>query len=58
MYRSAAQNLFLKQTRVKSAKKNYIEELNAKKKNFPGVGKYEPTKADNRITIGARRGWK
>ena len=43
---------------VKTARKNIVEELNAKKKNFPGVGKYDPTKADAKITIGARRGWK
>ena len=44
---------------TKTVKRNFIEEANTKKKNWPGVGKYNPDKSiDNAITIGARRGWK
>ena len=43
---------------VKTVRKNFVEEQNHKKKNFPGVGKYDTTKADKMITIGARKGWK
>lgn len=42
----------------KTKKNNFAEEISNKKKNIPGVGKYDVSKADRIVTLGASKGWK
>lgn len=42
----------------KTKNQNFAEVDSNRKKFVPGVGKYDVTKADKKITLGAARGWK
>lgn len=42
----------------KTKKNNFAEDISNKKKNIPGVGKYDISKADKIVTLGASKGWK
>ena len=42
----------------KTKKQNFAETISARKKNIPGVGKYDVTKSDKIVTLGLSKGWK
>lgn len=43
---------------TKTVNKPFVDVVLGSRKNVPGIGKYDVTRGENKITIGARRGYK